>query len=220
MAFSAYPTVAALSDFLSGKAVASVALTLAVRAGIEAFEGKVQRHMLAGVTTDNVAVGAETRVFDPPAVQAAAVGRGYLDLGPYGDLARLDSVVYQPANSAPTTWVSGQQYRPLQPNAPARGRPYEFIELLSRWWVPSAISQWGAVAVTGLWGYALKIPNDAFQAMLAEAALALAFPVAVPLGIKSWTGPGGVSQTFDSSYRKDWQEVSAAAVSRYARWSI
>jgi hypothetical protein len=46
----------------------------------------------------------------------------------------------------------------------------------------------------------------------------------IPIGVKSWTGAGGVSTTFDAAWvtgqREMWQSTVANTIQQYARWSL
>jgi hypothetical protein len=62
----------------------------------------------------------------------------------------------------------------LQPvDAPSYGRPYEYIEF----WAPVLGSPQTGV-ITGVWGYSLQVPDDAWSAILAGAAWNVMAPVA------------------------------------------
>src|SRR5205085_3894833 len=115
------------------------------------------RHFVAGKKVDNTDELLATRVYDPPGFRGSLFRGNCLDLGPWGDLARLDSVIYQPTRQNPQTLVAGTDYRPMPANALARGRPYTYLEVQPHWWspVPPTLwnsATWGSMVVTGLWG--------------------------------------------------------------------
>jgi drug/metabolite transporter superfamily protein YnfA len=227
-----YPTASDLRELLKpgGDIDPSPLQNIAVQAGIEYVENQAQRHFLAGYETDNTQKpngGAETRYFDPVTVR-----EGRMDFGPYGDLVGVPdetiTVAYQPPTGSPTTINYGKQYRIEPVNAPSRKRPYTWLRMVSYWWNPAAIANWDSLAITGLWGHWTSIPDDAYMAMVIAGALTvfgiLKTNLDIPIGVKAWTAPGGVSTTFDTAWvtgqRAMWQETVANAVQQYARWSL
>ncbi len=156
MSQEAYPASADLTALLTqaGITLDGATVDAAIAAGIAAFERDVDRVMLAGE--------AETRVFDPPDNGVR------LDLE--GDVLPDDedgiTVAYQPLNSDPTTWTEGVDYWLKEYNAVERGRPFVAIETRRRWYTPLPFALRRSIQVTGLWGYGVTIPDDAWQAIL------------------------------------------------------
>lgn len=234
--YGAYPRVSDLMDFLSDAPFRTPPivqrLSGAVLAGIEQIENRCQRHFVAGQKVDNSDDLPATRVYDPPAFRSAFSYGACLDFGPWGDLARLDSVVYQPQGGTAQTLVAGTDYRAMPQNNPARGRPYTYLEMQPHWWSPFpstlwASANWGSMAVTGLWGYASILPADVWLAMLSASAISLfssAFVSAgVPVGIKSWTGPGGVQTVYSDllvGRLQQWQSSVDQVIETYERLEL
>ena len=228
--YGLYPTETDLQNFLedAGITPSDVRLDAAVAAGIDRVESRCMRHFLAGRNQDNSVQNPYARPYDPPARVAAGDWGALLELGPRGDLARLDSVIYAPQSSNPQTFSEGEQFRTLPRGAIARGRPIESMEFRRLWWAPTPQMTWNAIEITGLWGFATRIPPAVWMAMLAAGARSLFGgqfrSAAVPLGLKSWTGPGGVSQTYDYSALTarlaDWDMAVQEAVNLYGRWSV
>lgn len=175
MAQAAYPTQIDMSAWLqdagfSPSAVAPLDLASAIAAGIATFESASGRKMLAT---------SQTREFDLPDHP-----RGILDLR--DDLASLTSVTV-----SGTGQVVGTDVRLLEPNAADQGRPYWGLQFARRFYPVTSYPQpsWAAIAVTGLWGYGAAIPDDAWQAMLALAGVAL-FPYLAQAqsgGVEMWS---------------------------------
>lgn len=215
---SAYPTVADMSAFLASANVSVTdtgVLAASLAAGIAAFEREAGRVMLA--------TGPATRAFDP------AVDRdGTLDLN--ADLARVDTVTYQPVGTSATALAAGTDYVTKPDNALARGWPITELVILPRWWAPLAFTQRGALQVTGLWGYGLQIPDDAWLAMLyAGLAQAGGSPMVHGLPVHpattQWTANSGDEDRFSfgawlAGQLASWQATYCAAVRRYARYSV
>lgn len=228
--YARYPTAADLTGFLADAnlTVPSEQLDIAVQAGIEDLENACSRHFLAGFTRDNQPQAPYTRSYDPPGQWAEGAWATMLDLGDEGDLARLDSVIFQPSSSGPVTYNDGEHYRVGPHNAIARGKAVNWLEFARFYWSPTLRSSWGAIKVTGLWGYGLLIPPDVWVAFLANAALALFSRqfrgAGVPLGLKSWKGPEGISKEYDASMLtariKEWGDLVGATRLQNARLSF
>jgi hypothetical protein len=211
---SQYPVAADLVDLLASGSltVTTPRATNAILAGIDQFEGEVQRHMLAGVNTDNSVrgtAGVETKTFDPPA-------SGLLQLGSAGGLAEIASVVYAPPSSSPTTWTLGTDYVPQ----PETGPPYTSLRVVRRWWDPEPFGLQRSVQVSGKWGYGLSIPDAAWWAMLVAGAMKLIPMVGAGRfkGVKSFS-EAGTSVTFGYDV-KGWSDDYDRAVKVYSRWGI
>ena len=179
MAKDAYPTGSDLAAFLAEFGVtapSAAALDTLAAAGVQRFENAVHRTMLAGPP--------EARPYDPPA-------EPLLDL--LADLAELTSITYTPEGAPPTVFTTPADYRPMPTNAPARGRPWLWIDFRRTWWLPHPDSLRGAISILGRWGYGLTIPEDAWLAMLSAGASPLwdrAAAAALAAGgggpLKSW----------------------------------
>lgn len=157
---AAYPTDLELAAWLetagfSADLIASLDLEAAMAAGIRTFEERTGRRFLAT---------SETREFDLPTHP-----RGILDLK--ADLSSVTSLTVQG-----TAQVAGTGYRLLPTNAADDGRPYAQVQF-ARFWRPTwpVAAVWGAVSITGLWGWGATIPDDVWQGMLQSAGLVL-FP--------------------------------------------
>jgi hypothetical protein len=180
----AYPSGDDLAAFLSEFGVEvtnTAALDTLAAAGVATFEAAVGRVMLAGEE--------RTDTFDPPT-------DGLLDLS--ADLAAPPtSITYQPYTSTPQSFVIAQDYSLLPQNALARGKPIERIRLSRAWCQPYGFGQVDSIAVTGLWGYGLTIPDDAWLAMLSAGASAFFDKGSLGGGgaIKSWK-EGNSSATY------------------------
>jgi len=210
---NAYPVSADLSAFLSaafstrtGLTIGSFDLATAVVAGIDRFETETGRVMLA--------TGTSARSFDPP-----TGGRQVLDLGE--DLAAITSVVAQGV-----TQVALSDYRALPQNAPARGRPYNRLQLTQRYYAPLYPGLWNSVVVTGNWGFsATGIAEDAWLAMVAAGALWLLPEIVTQTtgGMTSWTEASVTEQygpkPFDA-LREQWDGLFERARDRYRRVEV
>jgi len=200
-------------------------IQVAIEAGIEQIENRLGRHFLAGRATDNTEIGATTRYFNPPLAYDPV-----LLFGPFGELASLTSVIYQPASSNPTTYTLDTHFWLLPEGAPGWGRPYYGLRFKQRWWDPAPYSMTKALQITGLWGYGTSIPVDVWNAMRAAAALQL--PIlqrvsgssVIPFGVKKWVGAGGVSTEFETGWlptlRSVWQNAVDTAIVGKQRWEI
>lgn len=230
--YAYYPTTSDLAAFLedAGIAPSDFRLQASVASGIDEVESRCMRHFLAGKHTDNSVEPAYARLYDPPSISGMPQESwgATLDLGAWGDLARLDSVIYQYSGGQPTVYVAGQDFRTMPQNALNRGRPITSLEFVTPWWRPTPQMQWGSIQVTGLWGYAVRIPPVAWDAMVSASALNLFAGefrgAGVPLGLKSWTGPDGISKTYDAtmltSRLAEWQDDIQTAVTAYGRWGF
>lgn len=162
MAKAQYPNAHDLEEFLlsagfSATFLADFDLETWAAAGRRSFERQVGRRMLAT---------SQTREFEPPTNP-----RGYLafdeDLWP----SVVPTLTYDGA-----AIVAGTDYRLLPVNAADAGGAYTSARFYRRWAAPVAFSLGAVVAITGLWGYATAIPEDAWLGMLAAAAVEM-FPL-------------------------------------------
>jgi hypothetical protein len=228
--YDRYPTSADLSAFLADANLTPPAdqLDIAIQAGIEDLENRCMRHFLAGFDIDNSVQNPAGRRYDPATARAGVSMYGaMLDFGDLGDLARLDSVIYQPFGGTPEPWSEGTQYRAM-PQQRLSGKPVRWLEILPQFMQPTYPALWGAVQVTGLWGYATKIRPDVWQAFLANGALMLFSRqfrgAGVPLGLKSWRGPEGISKEYDATMLtarlKEWTDIVTTTVPQNGAWSI
>jgi len=228
--YERYPTASDLQLYIADAGLTPPAdqLDIAILAGIEDLEDRASRHFLAGYQTDNTPEAPYARAYDPPSQMAEGAWATFLDLGDQGDLIRLDSVIWQPASSAPTPLIDGQQFRVGPRNAVARNKPINWLEFTRFHFSPVLQSSWGAIQVTGLWGYGRKIAADVWAAFLANAALFLfsrQFRGAnVPFGLKSWTGPQGIRKEYDASMLtariKEWTDIVNMTASQNGRLSF
>lgn len=163
---SGYPDESDLQARLEAAGVTMTAaltarLAGAMAAGIRRFENAVGRIMLAGAT-------AETRYFDPP----QNGGVLYVD-----DLVEVTGIVYSPTNGTPETYTLNTDYWLEPSDSPEKGRPWTRLRLRGWWYGYNADAWLGsyhrAVQITGRWGYADAIPDDAREAMLDAAMLAI-----------------------------------------------
>lgn len=177
MPYECYPTAEDLDLFLQDAGLTPpIDLDGAIWSGIQAFERATDRHFLAGKDIYNAVIGTdgeETRVFDPALVHGA--GCGYLDFGPYGDVAAfaaVDPVVYTPFGGTPEPLRLSTDYFPEPPNALATGHPFTGLAMRRRFW-PYSYAQGCAptIGVTGKWGFGTSIPPDAHRAMILRAAI-------------------------------------------------
>jgi hypothetical protein len=234
MAHEIYPTLLDLTTLLSGGSTtvaASDLLASALEASIEGFEEDCGIHFLAGRDTGNQPVVAAERIFFNESVCYYPGGGAILNLGPKGELARIDSVVYETAPGTDTALVLNDDYRGWPENAPVMTpvRPYTSIRIWPK--NPVAIGGWpqwqAQVKVTGLWGYATYLPSDVWLAMLHGAALthlfgnwaAVTAAVRSSLPVKAWTSPGGVSTTYNTDWLSQaggvWMSTVGGALARY-----
>jgi hypothetical protein len=206
-----YPNGEDLETFLtaagfSSTRLATLDLESGAAAGVATFEQATGRRMLAI---------SETREFDLPEHP-----RAILDLR--ADLASLTTVAV-----SGTGQTLGTDVRLLPVNAADRGRPYRMLQFARRFYPVATYPQpsWGAVAVTGLWGYGTTIPEDAWLAMLALGALQL-HPLLAQAelgGLESWT-EGDVTERYGSdplgSLRVNWTTIAYGAEKLMGRGGI
>lgn len=180
---TSYPTVSDLEGLLGQAGIEitdPAALSAALLAGIQSFEETCGRHFLAGKTIENAPEAEATRVFDSlPAHERT------LFLGPFNDLWSITGVAYQPKpDGAVQALELYRDYFPEPANNPAaRGRGYDRLRRSGGgpwgWYGPGwgYWSGWGwlspyhSLEITGLWGFGITIPDDAWLAMLFSATL-------------------------------------------------
>jgi hypothetical protein len=173
---SQYPTGADLEAYLIAAGfdetfVESLPTDIYAAAGVSQFERDADRQMLA-VTG--------TREFDPQKVTPS----GLLDLEM--DLAALTSVAW-----SSTSYTVGTDVRGFPLNATNRGQPYSALSfgLWRRFYRSSYPLLPALITVTGDWGFAAEIPDDAWLGMLAVAGRLL-LPQIIHQrtgGMESWT---------------------------------
>jgi hypothetical protein len=207
-----YPVAADLLSFFteagfntSGFSLAGINLTQAVAAGIARFESDTGRRFLGAA--------GEARTFDPPGNY-----RGMLDL-------KADLISPTAVSLSGSALVSGTDYRFLPQQAVQNVEPYDRIQLARLWWQPIYPTNWGALSITGTWAYGSQIPDDAWQAMLAGAALnRLPQIVNAALGGMIELKESDIAETYGpkpfQTLREAWTEEYAAAVSRYRRVTV
>jgi hypothetical protein len=210
---AAYPAALDLTNFFSEAgfntgdfSLAGINVTQAVAAGIARFESDTGRKFLSAA--------GEVRTFDPP-----SNWRSMLDLR--ADLI-LPTVVSLTGSG---TLTLGTDYRFLPQQAPNNSEPYDRIQLTRLWWQPIYPTSWGALSITGTWAYGSQIPDDAWFAMLAAAALnRLPQIVNAALGGMIELKESDISETYGPKpfqvLREAWTEMYQAAVSRYKRATV
>lgn len=235
MAHLLYPTPNDLKMLLddSGTPVNGSLFGAALDASIANFEKEVNWHMLAGRNSDNSERPATTREFYQEWMVEEQQGMIQLNLGPFGGIARIDSVVFQIPNAAAQTLQEFTDWWRMPVHADDEGQPWTWLRVL-----PYATLFFGLlplynakIQVTGLWGWP-KLPGDAWLAMLYGAAM-IYFEgswVGLRTGlfnlnpIKSWTSPGGVQTVYNTSWwaerREVWGNAVNAALDNYRRLSI
>jgi hypothetical protein len=212
---AAYPVALDLTNFFSeagfntgGFSLAGINVTQAVAGGIARFESDTGRRFLS-------TNAGEARTFDPPGNY-----RGMLDL-------KADLILPTAVSLSGSALVSGTDYRFLPQQAVQNVEPYDRIQLVRVCWpsVPPLTNYWGALSITGTWAYGSQIPDDAWQAMLAAAALnRLPQIVNAALGGMIELKESDISETYGPKpfqvLREAWTEEYQAAVSRYRRVTV
>ncbi len=210
MPHEAYPDSSDLGLLLTagGVSLDSAIVENAVAAGIESFERDIGRVMMVPFSDEmEPAQIATTRRFTPPS------NTNELDL--IGDLLPDENdgitVEFTPLNSTPTTWTEGVDYWLLDEDAQDRNRPYTRLLVRQGFFYPFPPSYRRSIYVTGLWGYGLTIPDDAWLAMLYSSMLWL-----IDVGALAETG-----LVFRSGWKEavDSETFSAAGINdRVASW--
>lgn len=173
----AYPDAADLSAFISSlslnlseeqAAALEARYAGAMDAAISSFREATGRVMLAEVT--------EARAFDPPTNP-----NGLLSFS--ADLASLVSVVV-----GGSTYVLGSDVRLWRPDGAPTDGPWWGLRFRRRWARPLSFVEEQSVIVTGLWGYATRLPDSVYQALLEKGAgnVWAQLQRAETGGLKSW----------------------------------
>lgn len=203
----AYPRGRDLETLLTAAGFSSIPtgidLSRAVAAGVQAFEHAVGRRMLAETGTRN---------YDPPT-------SGRESFLPFGaDLwGTPTSVTFNG-----TALTLNTDYRCFPENADQSGKPFTALRFARVWYAPLNTAHWGAIAVTGKWGYGASIPEDAYEAMLCRAAY-----LVLPQLTHNLTGgftsfhEDDVSEDYGGNpldyLRKQWNDTYNHTVRRYKR---
>jgi hypothetical protein len=110
-----------------------------------------------------------TRYYDPGGANRGGIGLSAIGGGRFLDLeAGLISLTSLTVTGS--VYTHGVQFYLEDVNAPAKGRPYEMIRFV--------VPVWGnrqCIAVTGVFGFCLKLPDDAWEAIL-QRGMALCAP--------------------------------------------
>jgi len=110
-----------------------------------------------------------TRYYNPPGANRGGSGLAAIGGGSFLDLeAGLTSLTSLTVTNI--VYTLGTQFYLEDVNAPAKGRPYEMIRF--------TMPVWGnrqCIAVTGVFGFCLKLPDDAREAIL-QRGMALCAP--------------------------------------------
>lgn len=185
-------------------------------AGVTAFERQVNRKMLAG--------SASLRTFDPPTTSGGV--KFIPDLASVaedGVTPTTVTVTYQPSGQGAVTWAVPRDYllegSDYDPNPM---RPWTRLRATGNSWfgVPLAPTYRQSVSITGRWGYASLIPDDAWLAMLfIAAAQALGIGLfALRGGVSKWTQQGVTEEYLPRIV--EWKSAVDAAVMAYRRLDI
>lgn len=116
-------------------------------------------------------------------------------------------------------------FRLLPARAPLLRRPYQSIEFQSYYYPTSQPNTWGAIAITGSWGYWPTLPQDAWNAMVYRGLLHIAPQIVaiVSGGRVSWTDLE-VSESFGQrpygALIDEWQKLYDSAVARYKKVAV
>lgn len=202
------PTAWDLSLFLTAMGLDAGTLDLqgAVTGALDAFQTATGRVMLAV---------SGVRLFDPPTNPSAA-----LDLGE--DLTGTPSEL----TVGGTALVFGSGYRLLEPNAAARGKPYWAVQFgAPRLFGASNYPYWNSISITGYWGYGLTIPNDAWAAILALAAIAVAPQLSIIIagGLVKWTEADVTEDYGAKPYSEQialWDGFAKRTIAQYRRVQV
>jgi hypothetical protein len=190
----------------AGIASESVDVATAAAAGRLEVERRCGRSFLAT---------SGTRCFAPP------VGSSYLDVG--DELVSVSGVVYQAEGSAGETWTLNTDYWLLPLNAASRSLPYAGLQLTRSWCAPLQTSLHRAIQVSGNWGFASTIPEDAWLGMIYSGLLELLPSYAQSLtGGRTWLDPSSGDSTgwgIDplGTERRSWGAYVRQVIGRYRR---
>lgn len=210
MPSSVYPNSTHLSTFFSTSGIAipsSANLEMLIGAAVKEFEKRTGRKMLVGAA-------AEERKFDPPVNP-----RGFLNLE--YDLFPTPTPIVKYSD----TTLDAEEYRFEPINALSLEVPYTSVQFWRRWIGPITSGIWGALSITGKWGYSDELDDDVFNAMLELAAIRL-FPQAMSNatgGLQKWS-QGRVSETYGELPNMQlytyWHKHSTSTIRRYKRASL
>ena len=186
-----------LSDSTDASVVAGLKLDVCISAAIKNFESDAGRTMIAV---------QQTRKFDPP-----KWGTKVLNLN--ADLASGSSFTVSIAGSTKT---KDTDYYMIPSTSEYDGNPYAAIEFPVPWTNYSIARK--AIQITGYWGFAADIPNDAYIAILAGGA-ALAVPAiqrAVSQGLIE-RKEGDTDYKYAENAAKDFMDIYKGGVDQYVR---
>lgn len=187
----AYPTSADLESYLSGCGVTltgaqSALLENEITAAIELYESLVGRKMEAESVS-------QTYLFNPPDNNE---GKIYFGM----DFATITSVGYQPiCAGSGSTLQANVDYTLFPRNAVAKGKPYRYMQLGGSGSItsPVYIGYRGSYRVAGKHGYALEIPQLAFNGILKLATIKMVAPI-------SFGGGGSVKRKRIEDYEVEY----------------
>lgn len=212
------PTVEDLKEYLGAAGLYSsppsaIQSLLDLAGALEAAIGKWNdlTHYWPFVSTGDV---NETRYFDPPNSNILDLDGGLLQLVALATEQQYDAA----ANNSLSVGVTQQNLRDfrLKPlNAPAKGKPYTYMEI---GWYGYGVS--GSIAVTGEWGFctAANLPAGAKRGMLALAADLLMPQITMQLtrGGLSMLQRGDETKKWDMSLLAEvWKTDQKSALSDY-----
>lgn len=213
-----YPTAIDLYGFLTGAGLTPAAALMpqlgpAVLAAKQDFEQAIQRRMLADLTITQ-------RRFDPPAKVGSILF--------IPDAVEITDVHYQPVGWEVSTFNRGIDYELYPDEALATGvqpgesqyRPITGLRFWRRWSLPQSVRTRRGLYVTGRWGYADTLPEQAFRGILARAASALFTQVLIgrTSGILSWKDADrSVTYVDWLKLKMGWDDEAARVVSHYRR---
>ncbi len=208
-----YPTGQDIEGFLTGAALtlsASITdlLDTAAEAGRLDWERRVgYRPFLAGA--------ASARRVDPP-----TRSRGLVLTTP---LAALTSIVYQPTGSTAKTYVADTDFTLYPLEYADAGVPItRIVFATNRWLTPLSIGFRGALTITGQWGWATTVPEDAWMCIAALGGMQLLgmLSQAQTQGIVEWHEKDrGEKYSADplETLQTEWTTRIDRAVSNYRR---
>jgi len=160
MSHKSYPSSDRLSTFITGHGLDVTnyegLLAGAIDAARRSFENDTDHRPFLAATS------ATERAFDPP-TNGPLLFCGSLAVAP-------TSVTYQPYGSSAETLTLRQDYTLEPSNALSMGEPITRLRFRRRWTTPLAPEQLQSVLITGRWGYATEVPDDAYQAILERGA--------------------------------------------------
>lgn len=227
MAHSAYPTAAQIETFIRSLGIFSADDLTAFLVDVNLTElsdaAKAAWEADTGWTPFLRDASPVSRRFDAPGPNRRHITRGGLNrLHLEAGLLEITAFVtgYSASLTTPAAGeavVSQDDYWLWPPNAAIEARPYTVIEF--------AAFQWGSpqsIRITGYWGYAGTIPDDAWEAIKRQAA-SLAYSeitLQVTGGMAGWH-EADVQEQYDltplEKHREAWEQQWMRAVNRYRR---